>query len=200
MTNQRIGKAEQTEITTRRLLDVGRELFALQGYADTKIEEIVLAVGLTRGALYHHYKNKEALFRAVFLELESEIGARVAQASSKESDDWGRFIAGCREFLRACLDPAIRQIVMLDAPAVLGMDSWRSADEEHSTYLLRESLAHLQTVGKIAEVDVDGLTALLNGALNDAALWIASSANSEAAFEQAARGFELLAKGLRTAD
>ena len=77
--------------------------------------EVRLAV-VTRGALYHHFKNKQDLFLAVFKEAQHEIGRRIEARADAESDLWRQLIVGCRAFLEACSDPVLQQIVVIDAP------------------------------------------------------------------------------------
>lgn len=189
--------AELTAATTRRLLNVAREAFTQKGYAAASIEQIVTEAGVTRGALYHHYKDKKALFEAVFIELQKEIGQRIAKSGRKQPDLWKGLLLGCREFLQACTEPAIRQIVILDGPAVLGPEPWREADETHSTHLLRAHLRILIQHEVLVRVDPDILTTLLNGALNEAALLIAASENPGKAFAAAWTTFEQMIGGLK---
>ena len=186
-----------TAATTRRLLDVAREAFTQKGYAAASIEQIVTEAGVTRGALYHHYKDKRALFEAVFIELQKEIGQRIEKAGRKQPDLWKELLLGCREFLLACTEPAIRQIVILDGPAVLGPEPWREADETHSTHLLRAHMRNLIKQEVLVRVDPDILTALLNGALNEAALLIAVSENPNKVYAAACITFERMIGGLK---
>lgn len=192
-------KAEQTEATTERLITVARRLFAERGFAHAATEDIVAAAAVTRGALYHHFKNKEALFEAVFLQLQAEIGTRIETASAPEPDLWSQIAAGCRAFLEAACEPDIGQIVLRDGPAVLGAEAWRRADERHAVSRLRASLAELHRRPGVAGFDVDATTVLLNGALNEAALWIAEAADRAEALARAAHAFERLIATLRPA-
>lgn len=195
--NLRRTNLEQSEATTRRMLDIAQTLFTSKGYADTSVEEIVSLTGVTRGALYHHFKNKDALFEAVFLDLQRQVGERIAQAGSQSLDLWESLFLGCREFLAASAEPAIRRIVILDSPSVLGIDAWRSADEQSSTYQLRAGLRELSAAGEIGQLDPDMVTAMLNGALNDAALQIGASSEPEVAFRAACDTLRALLAGIR---
>lgn len=188
---------DMTASTTRRLIDVARDLFTRKGYVEASIDEIVNGAGLTRGALYHHFEDKKALFRAVFLELQGQIGKRIEIIDREEPDPWKGLLLGCREFLAACTEPAFQRVVMLDGPSVLGPESWRHADEVHSTHLLRARLRLLVEQNVLVSVDPDILTALLNGALNDAALMIAISERPDKLFDEASVIFEKLVSGLK---
>lgn len=189
--------AEHTAETIASLLAVSRDLFTSKGFAATSIEDIVHAAGLTRGALYHHFKGKEALFEALFFQLQREIGERIKQSDKTGLNPWQSLFVGCRAFLSACLEPDVQRIVILDAPGVLGMDVWRAADESNSTYLLRRRLKEMTSQGELVGLNPDVVTSLLNGALNDAALFIAHSPKPKVAFRQVCTAFEQLLNGLR---
>ena len=116
-----VSKAEQSERTRRALLDAARELFAEHGYAKTSTEEVVRRAAVTRGALYYHFRDKAALFEAVYQEqraaLVQSIGERIQGA---EGDMWQRSVATvCQAFVELATDPSVRRILYVDGPAVL---------------------------------------------------------------------------------
>ncbi|MBA2891367.1 AcrR family transcriptional regulator [Nonomuraea soli] len=133
------------------------------------------AVGVTKGAFYHHFQSKEDLFRAVLTEIQQEVATRVAQVADAEPDPWDQLVAGCHAFLAASADPDVQQIMLIDAPAVLGWNEWRALDEAASARHLTEALTHLMKVGVIATQPVEPLARLLSGAMNEAALWLAAT-------------------------
>src|SRR2546423_14950594 len=118
-------RVEQGMATGAHLVGTARELFAARGYADVATEEIVRAAGVTRGALYHHFRGKEDLFRAVFEEVERDLTERIAQVAFAEQDPWKLIRAGAAAFLDACLEPEAQRIALMDAPSVLGWEEWR---------------------------------------------------------------------------
>ncbi|MER7816663.1 TetR/AcrR family transcriptional regulator [Streptomyces sp. NPDC096153] len=168
-------RARQRELTRGALVRESRRLFAAEGYAAVGLAEIVRAAGVTKGALYHHFDGKAALFRAVLEEVQQEVAGRVAAAAGAEDDPWARLTAGCRAFLTAGTDPEVQRIMLLDGPAVLGWNEWRALDEAASARHLTEALAGLTAAGEIPPQPVEPLTRLLSGAMNEAALWLASS-------------------------
>src|SRR5215213_8851139 len=101
-------KAEQYEQTRGLLLEVARRLFAERGFAETGTEEVVRQAGLTRGALYYHFRDKRDLFRAVVEDLQQSLLARVQEAAAAEADPWRGLRAGLHAFLDACLEPAVQ--------------------------------------------------------------------------------------------
>ena len=112
-------QADRSATTRAALVGAATRLFAEQGYAGTGREEIVRAAGVTRGALYHHYADKADLFRAVFESVEAEVMGRSGPAAAAADDPVEQLRLGCRAYLDEALDPGVRRICILDAPAVL---------------------------------------------------------------------------------
>ncbi len=173
------GRARQKEQTRRTLVRESRRLFATAGYGAVSLSEVVRAAGVTKGALYHHFDGKTALFRAVLEEVQQQVAEAVAAAAEAQADPWARFTAGCQAFLTAGTDPDVRQIMLLDGPAVLGWNEWRALDEAASARHLAEELTALIEEGLLPPQPVAPLTRLLSGAMNEAALWLAESTNPE---------------------
>ena len=107
-------RARQAEATRNLLVEVATTNFTEHGYAATSIDDIIREAGVARGALYHHFSGKDALFRAAYEAVEGEVVARVMQAAAAETSPWDSIRAGLSTFLDACLEPAFRRIVVLD--------------------------------------------------------------------------------------
>ena len=152
-----------------------RAAVATRGYA-VGLAEIVREAGVTKGALYHHFEGgKTDLFRAVLAQVQAEVAQTVAATADAEPDPWAQLTAGCRAFLTASTDPAVRRIMLIDGPAVLGWSEWRAMDEAESASHLADSLAALVEAGIIVPQPVAPLARLLSGAMNEAALWLAET-------------------------
>jgi AcrR family transcriptional regulator len=156
------------------LVAEARQRFASQGYAAVGLAEIVAAAGVTKGALYHHFGSKAGLFRTVVAQVQQQVAARVATAADRHDQPWEQLVAGCEAFLSASADPEVQQIMLIDAPAVLGWHEWRQMDEAASGRLLVEVLATLIDDGTVHPQPVEPLAHLLSGAMNEAALWLAA--------------------------
>ncbi|MFG3259966.1 TetR/AcrR family transcriptional regulator [Streptomyces sp. NPDC048172] len=168
-------RERQREQTRLALLRESRRLFSERGYAAVGLAELVQAAGVTKGALYHHFPGgKTDLFRAVLEEAQREVGRRVAAAAEAQEDSWEQLTAGCREFLAAATAPETERIMLVDGPAVLGWSEWRAMDEAASARHLTEALTALAEAGTLAPQPVAPLARLLSGAMNEAALWLAS--------------------------
>ena len=195
---RRIGTthAERSEATVQQLLETARELFATKGFAETSIEDIVSRAGVTRGALYHHFGGKADIFRAVVEDEAERLAKRLQRAALKEQDPWRQIEAGCLEFLDACLDPAVRQIGLLDAPAVLGWQELREIDLRHSLALLLQSLEGAMAEGKLRRRPPAPLAHLLFGAMSEAGMLVARATDTRRAMKEVSREVRALLGGL----
>lgn len=176
---ERSRKAEQADRTRANLMQVARMLFAERGYAGTATEEIVQQAGVTRGALYHHFRDKRDLFEAVFIEVQQEMRERIGAASRGAGEDpWRGFRAGFDVYLDHSMDPAVRRILLLDAPSVLGWERWREIDA--SLAMLRNGLTSLRASGDLdPSMGVEEIAHLLRGVANEAAHMIALASDTE---------------------
>ncbi|MDI5979009.1 TetR/AcrR family transcriptional regulator [Amycolatopsis magusensis] len=171
-------KAQQREETTRTLVAVARELFAAKGYGQVSLAEIVTAAGVSKGALYHYFTGKDQLFRAVLEQVHADVAARVDRAAP-DADPWTQLVAGCTAFLTVTTEPEIQRIMLVDAPAVLGWETWRELDATASMHHLVEALTQLIDAGVLLRQPVAPLAHLLSGAMNEAAAWLAGSADPD---------------------
>lgn len=187
---------QRTQATKAKLLATARKLFAVQGFNHVPAEELVKEAGLTRGALYHHFGRKEELFAAVYEQLQQEIANRIQIASKKASSPWLALQAGCHAFLKACIEPEVQQIMLLDAPVVLSWEQWRTVDALYSLGLLKAGLQAAVDGKEIKVKSIDAIAHLLIGAMNEAALWIAQSDKPRAAFEEAIETLDQLLEGI----
>ena len=190
-------KAQRSEITRTALVAAARELFAEHGYAGIGTEEIVKRAGVTRGALYHHFAGKEDLLRAVLHDLARELAEASATAALAETDQWRQILAAVDAFLDACVDPAIQQIMMTDAPSVLGWEEWREIDMQYGLGLVRASLENAMETGLIPRQPVDPLSHLIVGALDEAAMYIARAADAGEARREMGESIERMLEGLK---
>ncbi len=192
-----VGEATGAEATRAALLRVARELFAQRGYAAVGTEEIVARAGVTRGALYHHFEDKRDLFRAVHEGLEAELVASIGARVEGIEDPWELLVTGIRGFLDACSDDALRQVSLLDAPAVLGWEEWREISARHSAGLVSFGLENAMERGVLRRQEVAPLAQLLQGAMAEAAMIIANAADQEQARRDVEPALLGLLEGLR---
>src|SRR5215510_2463050 len=187
----------RSEATRRQLVSAARALFGARGYADVGTEEIVRAAGVTRGALYHQFRDKADLFAAVAEEVEAEIAERIAAGAAGAADDpMGALRAGVRLFLDACAEPEVERIILLDAPAVLGWEAWRDLASRYGLGLVQLVLQSAMDAGAIAPQPVAPLAHFLIGALDECALYVARASDPAAAREQCAAIFDRILRSI----
>lgn len=190
-------KAERSDATRRALIAVARGLFAERGYAQTPIEEIVRRAQVTRGALYHHFQDKRDLFRAVYEDVEKGFAQRLGETVMAEPDPALHLQVGCDAFLDACLEPDMQRIALLDAPSVLGWESWKEVESRYGLALVVAALTGAIEAGVVARQPVEPLARLLLGALNEAGLSIARADDVEAARAEMGDTLGLLLEALK---
>jgi AcrR family transcriptional regulator len=173
-------QAERTEATVTALVAAARELFAQDGFAATSLDAVVARAGVTKGALYHHFESKRALFRAVYDAEQADTARVIAAAAVRKRDPWDAFEAGARAFLDHTLDPGVQRIVLIDAPGALGWEAMRAGERE-SLLMMEEGLRRSIAEGRIAKRPVEPLALLLFGALCEAAMTIARAPDQGAA-------------------
>jgi AcrR family transcriptional regulator len=174
-------KVEKGLATRRQLVATATGLFAAQGYEATSIDNVLDAAGVSRGALYHHFPGKEALFEAVLEDVEAQLAADVVAAAAAAEDPRNALQAGCLAWLQRLRDPVVRRIVLADAPAVVGWARWREIDECHWFGLLKSALAEALPPSRLDPVSLDVLAHMLLAALNELAFVIARAGAPEAA-------------------
>jgi AcrR family transcriptional regulator len=176
---------DRSTSTRAALVSAARRLFATRGYQAVPADEIVREAGVTRGALYHHYADKQDLFRAVVEELERELTAEVAATFEQAPDPVTGMAMALDVFLTACLRPEVRQISLTDAPAVLGWHTWREIEAEHGLGLLTTILTKAVDDGLVVPLPVRALAQLALAAVMEAAHMVAAAADPQTARAEA---------------
>lgn len=195
-----ITELRERAIKTRAcLLAAARELFTETGYHATGTTEIVARAALTRGALYHHFADKEDLFKEVFRTTAAELVSRSNSAAGALSDDsWSKVIAAFSHYLElVASNEGYQRILLIDGPAVLGWVHWRELQIEFVAKGTSEALQLLMDQGIVARQPADPLANLIQAALNDAAMTIAHSQNPAQASKEAMTAFLFLLQGIR---
>ncbi len=181
---------ERVKRTREALIAAASKLFADKGFAATSTEEILSQAGVTRGALYHHFADKSALFEAVCEALMIEAAEEIDRATSGVDDTIGVLEVGFATWFGFMLDPGVRSILLLEAPTVLGFRRWRALDDANSFQALRAGIDEALLNGTLVfEGEGDDLAAMLNGAANDLALRGIPPARAAAAIGQLIAAF-----------
>jgi AcrR family transcriptional regulator len=164
---------ERGQATRGHLLEVATRLFAIRGYEGTSIEAVLAESGVSRGSLYHHFEGKDALFLAVMEDLGNRIGLPAAAEMQAAPNPLAALRIGALAWIRMAADPVVRQIMLIDAPAVLGWQRWRELDEHGPLGVIRGLLGGAAEEGRIEARNVDVFAHIVLAALNEVALMIA---------------------------
>ena len=191
-------QVERSEATRGALIRAARDLFGERGYNDVGTEEIVAKAGVTRGALYHQFADKRDLFRAVLEDLEQDVVNRLGeQVVAKASGPGAALLAAMGAWLDACEEPEVQQIMLIDAPGVLGWQEWREMGQRHA---IGETMALLEAAmdeGTIARQPVRPLAHVVVGALDEAVLYVAAAEDRAKARAEMTDVLQRLIIGLR---
>lgn len=193
----RTRRAEYSESTRQALVDSAIDLFTKRGYAGTSLDEVVKRARVTKGALYHHFSGKQALFEAAFAQVETQSIESLTAVVTAEGGAWETAVAGLRAYVRKCLEPEYQRIIVHEAPVVMGWERWREAEEHFSFGLLRTAVQLLVDAGEIEEAPVEIMARLLFGALSAGASTIASSSDPKRTGREVERAILRVLEGLR---
>jgi|SRR5882757_3573720 len=168
---------ERSAATRDALISAARKLWGLRGYAEVGTPEIATAAGVTRGAMYHQFADKAALFRDVVEAVEQDVMARMATmvASSGATTPADVIRAAVDAWLEVSSDPEVRQLILLDAPAVIGWAGFRDVAQRYSLGMTEQMLNEAIRVGQLARQPVRPLAHVLIGALDEAAMVVATA-------------------------
>jgi AcrR family transcriptional regulator len=192
-----MARQEERRAATRgAVLQAAQGLFETKGFAATTIDEIAAAAGVAKGAVYHHFASKDALFEAVFEEVSIGLLHRVAAVAGQ--DILEAMVAGSRAYFEACAEPALGRIILKDGPAVLGWERWREIDMRHFGAMIPMALQEAMDAGVIARLPVEPLARLLTGAVTEAAVACAASDEPARTGAEHVRALEAILQGLRT--
>lgn len=177
---ERRSNKERSETTRGDLIAAARRLFIDRGYAETGTPDIVAAAGVTRGALYHHFEDKKALFLAV-AEAEAKVVAdEIERAAPDDLPPREGLVRGGEAYLTAMTLPGRTRLLLLDGPAVLGRAGMDEIDDRHATRSLRAGISFAVRAGDLPkDLPIDAATQLLSSAYDRAALAIENGASAD---------------------
>ena len=181
-------RAEHAADTRGALITAARRLFAAHGFDGTGTEQIVAEARVTRGALYHHFRDKADIFRAAMAEAAADVATRLIdeQLAAEAESPMAEIRDGVSAFLDVCVGGDFQRIVLVDGPRVLGAEAWEDLVERYGRSLLEEWLRRCMSTGELEQVPVRALARLLIAMLTEASLAIARADDPSA--ERAALG------------
>jgi AcrR family transcriptional regulator len=191
-------RVAQGRATRDQLIQVATGLFADHGYEGTSIEAVLAAAGVSRGALYHHFAGKEALFTAVLEAVSDRVTAEVSEAVSGCTDPVDAVHTGAMAWIDLAGDRVIQRVMLVDAPSVLGWERWRTMDEGRTVGAMKAMLQAVSDSGRLPQQLVEPFSHMILAALDEAALVVARAPNSTTAVAEERQAVEeFLARLLR---
>ena len=181
-------RAEHAADTRDALIGAARRLFAAHGFDGTGTEQIVAEARVTRGALYHHFRDKADIFRAAMAEAAADVATRLIdeQTATDAQSPMAEIREGVSAFLDVCVDGDFQRIVLVDGPRVLGSDAWEDLVEQYGRGILEEWLERCVGTGDLEDMPLRALARLLIAMLTEASLAIARADDPQS--ERAAFG------------
>ena len=183
--------------TKRALVDVARELFTEQGYAGTSLDAIVAGARVTKGALYHHFSGKQALFEAVFEKVEADASARIRKAIRTTRDPWEKATKGLREFLDVVQQPEYSRIVIQEGPVVLGYERYREQEERSTFGIVQEIVSAVLETYDLEPSMVETFSRVFFGAMSSAGAAVSSAEDPRRASAEVEAAIAFLLEGLK---
>ena len=191
-------RQEYSASTKQALVEAALERFSTQGYARSSLDEIVAAARVTKGALYHHFKGKQDLFEAAFMDVEERASDRIRSAISSIRDPWEKALVGLREFLAVTRTEAYRRIVIQDGPAVLGHERYREREESSTFGLVQDIVASLLEDHELPATTVEAFTRLFFGAMSVTGAAVSTADDPQRASDDAEGAIVLVLAGIRS--
>jgi AcrR family transcriptional regulator len=191
-------QAERSARSRNALLEAAAKGLSRHGYGHLRLEEVAREAGYTRGALYHQFDDKVGLFAAVYEQVEQDLVSDIARQIMERQplDPLEAMRVAARLFLDGCSAPEVQQIVLIDAPAVLGWDRWRAVGVKYGLGVIEGMLAHAIATGAIPEQPLRPTAHVLLGALDEAALFVSRATDREKARSEMDSVCERLISGI----
>lgn len=193
-------RSQHVEATRRAVLAAARASFGSKGYAQTSVDEIAAAARVTKGAVYHHFSGKEALFRAVWTEVEADATARATGAGDPVSPPIEQLVAKVDAYLEVALDDEVRRITLIDGPVVLGLEPEGPAEEQPGHVALRSFIAAAIARGELRDLDPGVFAQLVGGLALLGGLIIARAGDPEMTRATLGQAIELMLRALGPGD
>ncbi|MGD0391743.1 MAG: TetR family transcriptional regulator [Acidimicrobiales bacterium] len=173
-------REEYAETTRAAIVGAAIERFTVNGFARTSIDSVAESARVTKGAVYHHFKDKADLFEAAFVVMEERLAARVTAGVEGIEDPWDLLARGIDLYLAECTEADFRQIALLEAPVALGWARWKRIEEHYFLGLVTAALDGLARGGHIDIPPGDVTARVVLAAMTEAGLAVAAAPEPDA--------------------
>jgi AcrR family transcriptional regulator len=193
-------RAAYSASTKRALVDVAEDLFTEHGYANASLDSIVAGARVTKGALYHHFSGKQALFEAVFERVEADASKTIQRALKDKRDPWEKAMAGVEAFMAIVQEPRYRRIVIAEGPSVLGYERFREQEERSTFAIVVEIVRSVLAAGtwELDEPMLQTFARIFFGTMSAAGEVVATSDEPELAARRVETAVGFLLSGIQS--
>ena len=188
---------ERRTATRGAIINAAQELFGAPGFDATKIDDIAAKAGVAKGAVYHHFKNKNEIFEAVFEQVSSEVVAAMIRDVEPDAETLETLMYSMKRFFDLCAQAHVSRILLLDGPVVLGHADWQRLDAQHFGGLVTLALKEAMEAGAIRHQPLEPLSRVLLGGIQTAAIDCAAQKDFEKAAKSYLNVFEGILHALR---
>lgn len=188
---------ERRAATRAAVIEAAMRLFGETGFEKVRVGDIAAEAGVAKGAVYHHFPTKEAIFEAVFEEVAASLARSLVSGAKRAADPLDAIIAGVRGYFKACSEGPTRQIILKDGPAILGWARWRELDQRHFGGTIPQAIELAMGQGIVAQQPLDPLSRLIVGAVTEGAMVVATSNAPSAEIRRYLQAFRELLYGLK---
>jgi len=192
-----VAQSDRRAATRSAILLSAHQLFGQNGFGAATIDQIAAGANVAKGAVYHHFPTKEAIFEAIFDDVSGDLAKRVAAVAATSHDVLAALAAGTKAYFLACAEGATARIILKDGPAVLGWERWREIDARHFAGMIPQALGKAMQDGLIARQPIEPLARLLLGAITEAAAACAARSDVLAAGNEYGKALGTLLEALR---
>jgi AcrR family transcriptional regulator len=192
-----VTQSDRRTATRSAIVQSARQLFGEYGFGGTTIDQIAVGANVAKGAVYHHFSTKEAIFETIFDDVSRDLAKQVAAVAATGHDVMAALTVGTQTYFSACAEGATAQIILKDGPSVLGWERWREIDARHFAGMIPLALGKAMQEGLIARQPIEPLARLLLGAITEAAAACAARPDVLAAANEYGKALAMLLEALR---
>jgi AcrR family transcriptional regulator len=191
-------RARHSADTRQALVAAARRLWGQRGYGASSLDDVCARAGVTKGALYHHFRDKEDLFLAVYAQVEDALVRAGTARTDRDADIWSQLRAAGQGFLEICARTDTRRII-LEAPAVLGWEKTRAVERDHALGQLETALQEAATAGLVDSTSPRVLAQLLSAVFHEAGMIVAGAGPGHNVQNEVERELDMVLRRLRSA-
>jgi AcrR family transcriptional regulator len=186
-------------LTCEAVLDAAKTLFVSNGFDATSVDEIARVAQASKGAVYHHFRDKQAIFTELFRTSQQAVTAKVIAAMPTASEEpWEKVQTAIRLFLHGYVADDDARALLRQVVSVLGWDRVRELNEQQTLPFLRATLESFVANGYARPVPVEATVELFFSMFYNAVLYITDAVDPDTACREVETVILCALEGLKT--